>query len=139
MPPGGTLGELGIGLQLIVATPHFLFTPARTMAIVRIGLVCHEFVPPVAQRIGQWPALADVPRQCCEPLRCLTHIGFEACGHRRDAVGIGWISSITVRAGCTRTAAFACPFTEEGPFDVIFADPAMIIAPRTVPHHRIPN
>ena len=51
---GGTLGELGIGLQLIVETVEaglmadFFFAQAGAVGIVRIGLVCHEWVPPLA-------------------------------------------------------------------------------------------
>ena len=53
---GGTFGKLRISLQLIVGlfrrTPHFLVTPASTMGIVRIGLVCHACVPPVAPQLS---------------------------------------------------------------------------------------
>jgi hypothetical protein len=83
-----------------------------------------------AYRAGKYAPTNAALLQRVRAAKCLTHVGFEACRHRGDAVGIGRISP-----GCTGTVAIACPFPDEGPFDV--SQTQRIIAPTTVLHDRI--
>jgi len=73
------------------------------------------------------------------PEKRLTKIGGEAGRHCGDIVGIGRIGFVAVRAWCARSAAAAGTITQERAISLIFANPASIVAPGAVPHHRAPS
>jgi hypothetical protein len=92
-------------------------------------------------RSGPYRAEMAVPTRLIPnlpmPEKCLTKIGDEAGRHCGDAVGIGRIGFVAVRAWCA--AAAAGTITQERPIEMSFANPPRILAPGAVPHRRAPS